>query len=68
MYGACNCNLPPALLAEWPGFFTCYYSNTGVEQIPKQDSTQKVDPGEENSPAVPARTQACNLLIRRPAL
>ena len=48
MYGACvfNCNLPPALLAEWPGSFTCYYGNTGVEQIPKPDSTQKVDSGE----------------------
>ena len=40
-----SCNLPPALLAEWPGSFTCYCSNMGVEQIPK------VDPGEENSPA-----------------
>ena len=24
-----SCNLPPALLAEWPGFFTCYCGNTG---------------------------------------
>ena len=30
-----SCNLPPALLAEWPGFFTCYCGNTGVERIPK---------------------------------
>ena len=30
-----SCNLPPALLAEWPGYFTCYCSNTGVEWIPK---------------------------------
>ena len=30
-----NCNLPPALLAEWPGSFTCYCGNTGVERIPK---------------------------------
>ena len=36
-YGAFvfSCNLPPALLAEWPGPFTCYCGNTGVEQIPK---------------------------------
>ena len=26
-YGACmfSCNLPPALLAEWPRSFTCYW-------------------------------------------
>ena len=24
-----SCNLPPALLAEWPGSFTCYRGNTG---------------------------------------
>ena len=30
-----SCNLPPALLAEWPGSFTCYCGNTGVERIPK---------------------------------
>ena len=37
MQGACvfNCNLPPALWAEWQGSFTCYCSNTGAEQIPK---------------------------------
>ena len=29
-----SCNLPPALLAEWPGSFMCYHGNTGVEQIP----------------------------------
>ena len=23
-----SCNLPPALLAEWPEFFTCYCGNT----------------------------------------
>ena len=32
---ACLANLPPALLAEWPGSFTCYCGNTGVERIPK---------------------------------
>ena len=25
-----RCNLPPALLAEWPGSFTCHCGNTGV--------------------------------------
>ena len=30
--GVCafRCNLPPALLAEWPGSFTCHCANTGV--------------------------------------
>ena len=27
-----RCNLPPALLAEWPGDFTCHCGNTEVEQ------------------------------------
>ena len=37
MLGACvfSCNMPPALLAEWPGSFTCYCGDTGVEQAPK---------------------------------
>ena len=26
-----KCNLPPALLAEWLGSFTCHCSNTGLE-------------------------------------
>ena len=27
-----RCNLPPALLAEWPGSFMCHCHNTGVER------------------------------------
>ena len=36
-WGTCvfNCNLPSALLEEWPGSFTCYCGNTAVERIPK---------------------------------
>ena len=36
--GVCvfTCNLPPALLAEWPGSFTCNCSNTGMERTPNQ--------------------------------
>ena len=30
-----SCNLSPALLAQWPGSFTCYCGNTGEERIPK---------------------------------
>ena len=56
-----SCNLPAALLADWPGSFTCYCGNTGVERIPKQESAQKVDPGEENSPAAPAGIRTRNL-------
>ena len=28
-----SCNLPPAPLAKWPGSFTCYCGNTGVERM-----------------------------------
>ena len=35
----------------------------GVEQILKIESAQKVDPGEENSPAIPAGTQNQNFSI-----
>ena len=28
-----SCNLPPALLAEWPGSFTCYCGNTWVKPV-----------------------------------
>ena len=40
----------------------CYCSNTGVEQILKSESAQKVDPGEEKSPAAPAGIQTHDLL------
>ena len=48
-----SCNLPPALLTEWPGSFACYCGNRGVEEIPKWVST-KSWPCEENSPAASA--------------
>ena len=32
-----RCNLPPALLAEWPGSFTCHCGNAGVEWTPKSE-------------------------------
>ena len=61
MYLACN--LPPALLAEWLASFTCYCGNMGVEWIPKYESAQKVDPGEENSPDAPAENQTYSLSV-----
>ena len=51
------CNLPPALLEEWPGSLMCCCGNTGVEQVPNWESAQKVDPGEENSHATSAWTR-----------
>ena len=63
-----SCNLPPALLAEWPGSFTCYCGNTGVERIPTLESAQKVDPGEENSPAAPTGIWTRDLSVTGPAL
>ena len=54
-----SCNLPPALMAEWPRSFVCYCSNMGVDWIPEWESTQKVDPGEKNS----ARTWTRDLSI-----
>ena len=63
-----SCNLPPALLAKWPGSLTCYCSNTGVEWTQKSESAQKVDLGEENLPTVPAGTQTRDPLIMSPSL
>ena len=40
----------------------------GVERIPKEESAQKADPGEENSPAVPAGIRTRDLSITSPAL
>ena len=35
----------------------------GVEQIPKYESAQKVDPGEEHFPAALAGTGTCDLIM-----
>ena len=37
-------------------------------RIPKYDSAQKVDPGEENTPAAPAGIRTRDLSITSPAL
>ena len=62
-----RCNLPPALLAEWPGSFTCHCGNTGVQRTSSK-TAHKVNSGEENSPAAPAGTRTRNLWITSPAL
>ena len=42
--GVCvfRCNLPPALLAEWPGSFTCHCGNTGLERTPRKSQHTKL--------------------------
>ena len=60
-----RCNLPPALLAKWPGSFTCHCGYTEVGRDTEQKSAHKVDSGEGNSPAG-VRTR--NLSITSPAL
>ena len=37
-----RCNLPPALLTEWPGSFTCHCSNRGVEQTQNKSQHTKL--------------------------
>ena len=46
----------------------CYCGNTGVEQIPKEESAQIVDSREENSPAAPAGIRTHDLSVMSPAL
>ena len=58
-----RCNLPSALLAEWPGSFTCHWGNMGVEQMLNKEAAHKVNSGEENSPTTPAKIWTCNLSI-----
>ena len=36
------CNLPPPLLAEWPGSFTCHCSNMGMEQTPNKNKLREL--------------------------
>ena len=37
-----SCNLPPALLAEWLGSFTCYCSNMGVDGYQNKSQHRKL--------------------------
>ena len=60
-------NLPPALLAEWLGSFTCYCGNTGWNGD-RNESAQKVDPWEEISPTAHAGIRTRDLSITSPAL
>ena len=42
--GVCvfRCNLPPALLVEWPGCFMCHCGNMGVERAPNRSQYTKL--------------------------
>ena len=46
----------------------CYCGNTRVEEILKQESAQKVNPGEDSYPTTPAGTRTRDLSIRSLAL
>ena len=50
--GVClfRCNLPFALLAEWPGSFACHCGNTGVERTPNKNQHTKLTKEKKNSP------------------
>ena len=37
-----RCNLPPVLLAEWSGSFTCRCGNTGMERTPNKSHHTKL--------------------------
>ena len=37
-----RCNLPPALLAEYPGSFTCHCGSTGMERSPNKSQHTKL--------------------------
>ena len=63
-----SCNLPPALLAELLGSFTCHCRNTGGGTDTEKESAHKVKSGEGNSPAAPAGIRTRNLSITSPAL
>ena len=60
--------LPPTLLAERPGSFTCPYGNAGVQKDTEKESAQKVIPGEESSSPFLVRIRSRNLSITSPVL
>ena len=69
MYGVCvfSCNLPPAFLAEWLVSFTCCCGKvTRGWNGYWNESAQKFDPGEENSPTAPAGIRTSDRSIMSP--
>ena len=58
----------PALSAEWPRSFTCYFSDSGVERTSKKESLEEAKSGAENPPAASGVDRTCDLPITSPAL
>ena len=58
-----SCNLPPALLAEWSGSFTCYCCNMGVEQILNESQHRKLTV-EKILPPLPPGTEPATVWSR----
>ena len=63
-----RCNLPPALLAERPGSFTCHCGNSGVERTPNKSQHTKLNLEKKFFSAAPAGIQTRNLSITSSAL
>ena len=59
-----RCNLPPALLAEWPGSFTCHCGSMGMEQTPNKSQHTTVNSGEENLPPLLPRFELATFWSR----
>ena len=57
-----SCNLPHALLAEWPGSLCAIAVTRGWNRY-RNKSPQKADPGKENSLATPAGTWTQDLSL-----
>ena len=68
--GVCvfRCNLPPALLAERPGSFTCHSRNTGMERTPNKCQHTNLILEKILFPAAPAGVWTRNLSITSLAL
>ena len=75
-----SCNLPSAFLAEWPGSFTCYSSNTEIKRYRNKSQHRKLTlekkggggggggRRKEKNPTAPTGTPTRDLSITSPAL
>ena len=66
-----RCNMSSALLTEWSDLFFFFFLMLLGEHRGGTDTevrAQKVDPGEEHSPASPVRTRTRDLSITSPSL
>ena len=62
VHASFGCNLPPALLAEWPGSFMCYCSNMG------NGTDTEIRVSTENMKILPPLLQGLEASITSPAL